>query len=138
MFQHPSGYQVEAKEEVIRTALEKLHPLWPRGLRIGTVFPDIRHVMDDLHLLHRNGLIELRCIEPAEFDVCPEPLNKSESRRGYTTSPYHTREDIPTEGETDHKHSNTRALEEHRLNESMHRKDLLLPYEPPTTMGAIL
>jgi SAM-dependent methyltransferase len=100
MFQHPSGYQVEAKEEVIRTALEKLQPLWPRGLRIGAVFPDVRHVMDDLKLLHRNGLIELRCIEPAEFGVCPEPLNRLEGRRGgYATSPYHTREDIPTEFE---------------------------------------
>lgn len=139
MFQHPSGFQVEAKEEIIRTALEKLHPLWPRGLGIGTVFPDVRHVMDDLQLLHRNGLIELRCIEPAGFGVCPEPLNNLENRRGgYATSPYHTRKDIPTEFDADRKHSNTRALEEHGLDDSMRRKDQLLPYEPSTTKGAIL
>ncbi len=69
MFQHPSGYQVEAKVAVMVTALKRLQPLWPRGLRIGAVFPDVSKVMDDLKLLQRNGLIELRCIEPGEFGV---------------------------------------------------------------------
>ena len=34
--------------------------------------------MDDLKLLQRNGLIELRCIEPGEFGVCrtPEQIGK--------------------------------------------------------------
>ena len=93
MFQHPSGYQVEAKEEVIVTALKRLQPLWPRGLRIGAVFPDVSQVMDDLKLLQRNGLIELRCIEPYEFGVCPDSLHRLESHYGsYVTTPYHTRE----------------------------------------------
>ena len=97
MFQHPSGYQVEAKEEVICAALRRLRQLWPRGLRIGAVFPDVSHVMDDVKLLHRNGLIELRCLEPGDFRVNRDSLNRLESRfGGYVTSPYHTRESIPT------------------------------------------
>jgi len=98
MFQHPSGYQVEAKEEVIRTALQALHPLWPRGVRIGEVFPNIAQVMDDLKLLHRNGLIELRCIEPGVYGACSDRLNKLEAHWGeYVTTPYHTREAVPSE-----------------------------------------
>jgi SAM-dependent methyltransferase len=136
MFQHPTGYQVEAKEEVIRTGLEKLLPLWPKGLRVGEVFPDVSHVMEDLKLLHRNGLIELRCIEPTEFGVCPEQLNSLEVRRGgYATSPYHTREDFPTEFEADHRHTNTRSLGEHRLDEPVNRNGLLSPHA--ANMGAI-
>jgi SAM-dependent methyltransferase len=97
MFQHPSGCQVEAKEAIIVTALKRLQPLWPQGLRIGAVFPDVTQVMDDLILLQRNGLIELRCIEPGEFGVCPDSLNRLESHYGgYVTTPYHTREAVPT------------------------------------------
>ncbi len=95
MFQHPSGYQVEAKEEVIRTALEKLQPLWPRGLRIDRVFPDVRHVMDDLKLLHRNGLIELRCTEPSDLEFHHDRLKRWEVECGdYMTTPYHTLEAV--------------------------------------------
>jgi SAM-dependent methyltransferase len=96
MFQHPSGHQVEAKEAVVVTALKSLQLLWPQGLRIGTVFPDVTQVMDDLILLQRNGLIELRCIEPGEFGVCPDSLNRLEAcYGGYVTTPYHTREAVP-------------------------------------------
>lgn len=93
LFQHPSGYQVEAKEEPIRTALMRLQPLWPRGLRIAAAFSDVGQVMDDLKLLQRNGLIELRCIEPGDFGVPSHPLNElGEYGDGYITTPYHTRE----------------------------------------------
>jgi len=95
MFQHPSGYQVEAKDAVIVTALKRLQPLWPQGLPIGAVFPDVRQVMDDLLLLQRNGLIELRCSEPGTFGLCPDSLNRLESHYGgYVTTPYHTREAV--------------------------------------------
>jgi hypothetical protein len=108
MFQHPSGYRVEAKVAVMVTALKRLQPLWPRGLRIGAVFPDVSKVMDDLKLLQRNGLIELRCIEPGEFSVGRTPLNSLESRWGnYVTSPYHTLEAVPSEFEADHIEMNT-------------------------------
>jgi len=98
MFQHPSGYQVEAKVAVMVTALKRLQSLWPRGLRIGAVFPDVSKVMDDLKLLQRNGLVELRCIEPGEFGIDQTALNRLESRwDDYVTSPYHTRGVVPSE-----------------------------------------
>jgi len=92
LFQHPSGFQVEAKEEVIRQALERLQPLWPRGLPVAAVFSDVGRVMDDLMLLHRNGLIELRCVDTDHRGVSAEPLETLEAGRGgYFTTPYHTR-----------------------------------------------
>src|SRR5262249_33310076 len=63
MFKHPTGYEVEAKEEFTHEALKRLQPFWPRGLRITETFSDVRQAAEDLRLLHRNGLIELRCIE---------------------------------------------------------------------------
>ena len=97
MFQHPSGYQVEAKEEIVQSAFETLTPLWPVGLRIGALFPDVEHVMDDLRLLHRNGLVELR-VETCDWGVSPEPLRGLETLRGnYFTTPYHTRQAIGCE-----------------------------------------
>jgi SAM-dependent methyltransferase len=93
MLQHPSGYQVEAKETAILIAMKKLQPLWPRGLRVQEVFPDVGHVMADLRLLHRNGLIELRCIEPSKFGVSGDLLHSLESDWGGSkTTAYHTRE----------------------------------------------
>ena len=77
------------------TALKRLQLLWPQSLRIEAVFPDVSQVMDDLKLLQRNGLIELRCIEPGEFGVCPDSLHRLESHYGgYVTTPYHTREAV--------------------------------------------
>ena len=97
MYQHPSGYQVEAKETVMQCALNRLLPIWPRGLPISEVFPDVGQVRDDLELLHRNGLIELRCVEPGECGVDPERLNRLEaSWGGYITTAYHTLE-LPVE-----------------------------------------
>lgn len=108
MFQHPSGYQVEAKEVVIRTALSRLQLLWPRGVRIGDSFPDVAQVMDDVKLLHRNGLIELRCIEPGEWGKHSNPLNRLEAVwGGYVTTPYHTREAVPVEFDTDDIYTST-------------------------------
>jgi hypothetical protein len=95
MFQHPSGYQVEAKEEVMRVALTLLQPLWPSGLRVGEVFPDVGGVIDDLKLLQRNGLIELRYVEDVGFGLSSDPLNRLEAQNGgYITTPYHTREAV--------------------------------------------
>lgn len=96
MFQHPSGYTVEAKEEVISAAFIRLQRCWPEGLRIGDVFDDVEHVMDDLKLLQRNGLIEIRCPDRREFAGPPDPLNKMEAAHGdYVTTPYHTRDAVP-------------------------------------------
>ena len=95
MLQHPSGFQFDVKQEVVRTVLTKLRTLWPRGQPIGATFPNVSRVMDELLLLHRNGLIELRCVEPAEFGVRGGPLNKIEAQDGYITTPYHTCGAVP-------------------------------------------
>ena len=93
MFMHTSGYQVEAKDQVMRAALETLSPRWPRGLPVRSLFPDVDLVRDDLTLLHRNGLIELRCSEPEEPADNAERLRQLEREKdGYFTTPYHTRQ----------------------------------------------
>ena len=108
LFQHPSGYQVEAKTADMVTGLNALQLLWPRGVRIGALFTHMRQIMDDLKLLQRNGLIELRCIEPGEFSVSRTSLNRLESRWGdYVTSAYHTREAVPSEFNADHVETKT-------------------------------
>lgn len=97
-FQHPSGYEVEAKEVGMQTALMRMRAQWPKGMRTGDLFPDLQRVMDDLELLHRNGLIELRCVEAGDLAGSPEALIGAEARHGdYVTTAYHTREAIPGE-----------------------------------------
>jgi hypothetical protein len=49
--------------------------------------------MDDLHLLHRNGLIELRGVEMSDCPPDAAELRKFEiANGGYVTTAYHTRE----------------------------------------------
>ena len=91
LFKHPSGYEVEAKEECMETALTQLSPLWPRGLRVESLFASVGQVADDLKLLQRNGLVELRCIEPGAWGVSEVALHRLEREwGGYVTTPYHT------------------------------------------------
>lgn len=94
MLQHPSGCQVAVTVEAVRTGLAKLPALWPRGLPVGATFSNVSRVMDELMLLQRNGLIELRCIEPGDFRVRGGPLNGMEAPDGYITTPYHTCETV--------------------------------------------
>ena len=52
--------------------------------------------MDDLKLLQRNGLIELRCIEPGDFEESRDRLSRLEIEfGGYVTTPYHVLEAVP-------------------------------------------
>ena len=91
IFKHPSGYEVEAKEDFMQSALTKLQTVWPRGLRVREIFMDVQQVEEDLRLLHRNGLIELRCVEPGDWGVDGGVLNRLERDWGsYYTTPYHT------------------------------------------------
>jgi SAM-dependent methyltransferase len=98
IFRHPSGYEVEAKESGMQAALTQLRAQWPQGMRIAEVFPDVASVMDDLKLLHQNGLIELRCREPDQHGRPAEILNRMQAQRGSCiTTAYHTREAVPAD-----------------------------------------
>lgn len=91
MFRHPTGYEVEANERYMQEGFEKLYTQWPRGLKVASTFPLTGDVVEDLKLLQRNGLIELRCIEPGDFGIDGGPLNQLEIEwGGYYTTPYHT------------------------------------------------
>jgi SAM-dependent methyltransferase len=95
VFRHPTGYEVEAKESYIADALDRLRPLWPAGRRVAEVFSDVPRSIDDLRLLHQNGLIELRCVEPDSFGVDGSPLHQLEREwGGYLTRPDHRTERI--------------------------------------------
>ena len=94
ILQHPSGHYVEVDQEDDLTAFTKLQTLWPRGVPVRETFPIESGMMDELMLLHRNGFIELRCIEPGDFEVSAGPLNKMEADDGYITTPYHVCEDV--------------------------------------------
>ena len=77
--------------QIIRKSLIKLQPLWPRGLSIGSLFADIPDVRGDIEWLLRYQLIELRCIEPGDFETGPEPLHALEkSLRNSSTSAWHS------------------------------------------------
>ena len=90
MFEHPGGYRVEAKEPAVANALLRLRGLWPNGLPVSHLFDDVNPVGEDLQLLYRNGLVELRWHEPDAVD--PQPLNRLEAQwNGGATTAYHTR-----------------------------------------------
>lgn len=89
-FRHWSGCEVEAREPAIDAALRRLHPLWPRGERVAALVPEVPRVMDDLCLLHRHGLVELRCGGAIDFPSDASPLHTLERAwGGYITTPHH-------------------------------------------------
>jgi len=90
-FKHASGQVIETCKESIHHALLKLQPLWPRGLRINSLFPDIADVRKDIEWLLHFQLVELRCIEPGDFEEPPDLLHALEkSLRNIATTPWHT------------------------------------------------
>lgn len=97
-FRHPSGYEVEAAEDPMCSALVHLHEVWPRGERVEALFSDLGVVREDLLLLQLNGLVELRSVEPADFGVEPGALHRLEAPHGYHTTPHHTLCDGPASG----------------------------------------
>jgi hypothetical protein len=87
---HPSGYEVEARSESIAAVLRRLQPLWPRGLRLDEAFADLAGVIDDVQLLHRNGMIQIHLVDLDHFASDPGPLHGLErDRGGFTTSRRH-------------------------------------------------
>lgn len=90
-FSGPSGEEIEITHQRFSEILRDLQPMWPRGRRIGSLFTDVAEVKESLEYMLGQQLIELRCIEPGDFDVSPEPLNALEqSLRNISTSPWHT------------------------------------------------
>jgi SAM-dependent methyltransferase len=88
-FDHPCGHEVVVKSDAITNALRLLSVRRPRGSRLDELFPNVAAVIDDLRLLHRNGMIELRVAEP----LLPPGADQSlqlERRTGYATTAYHT------------------------------------------------
>ncbi len=65
--------------------------MWPRGRQVKSLFTDLEDVREDLEWLLHHELIEIRCIEPGDFQVAPEPLNDLEkSPRNIFTSAWYT------------------------------------------------
>jgi SAM-dependent methyltransferase len=94
LFRHSSGMEVGVRREPLASALETLPALWPRGARASELFagPDRGGVMEDLCWLHRQGVVELRLVEPPADCPASEPLNQRERAWGVpATTPYHTR-----------------------------------------------
>ena len=90
-FDHPSGREVEVRSQSIATALRMLQVEWPKGRRLDALFPDVCEVADDLKLLHRHGMIELRMREPEGIASQSTALREIECRYSdHTTSEYHT------------------------------------------------
>jgi SAM-dependent methyltransferase len=88
-FQHPAGFQVEAREPPMWRALDALGAVWPRGLPAREVLEDVHRSAEDLLLLQRHGAIELRLVEP-ESPLVASELCQRELRWGaYSTDPYH-------------------------------------------------
>lgn len=93
-YQHPNGYQVEAKNNELAKALNRLYELWPRSAPVDTLLQgDLQH-MEDLLLLHNNGLVELR-LESAPNEPERARLNQLNQLEvawgGYYTTPNHQR-----------------------------------------------
>jgi len=90
VFLAPGGGEIEVTDEPVRQALKTLHPEWPRGRRVDSLFTDVGQAREPLEYMLRNQLIELRCIEPGDFGVAAEPLNALEkSLRNISTSAWH-------------------------------------------------
>lgn len=91
VFRQPSGREIETTDQSVCEALLKLQKTCPRGMRIRELFPDVAASRENIEYLLHNELIELRCIEPGDFDTPEGPLNKLEqSLRNISTSPWHT------------------------------------------------
>ena len=99
-FLHANGETVDVSEESMRVGLDGLAAIWPRGRRVSERFADVAANVDDLRLLHRFGLIDLRAVEPADFAV-GDPSNRlnalEATERRELTSAYHRRSPTPTD-----------------------------------------
>ncbi len=88
-FDHPYGHEVVVKSDAIAKALRLLSVRRPHGCRLDELFADVAAVIDDIRLLHRNGMIELRMAEPL-VPARAERWLQLERGIGYATTAYHT------------------------------------------------
>lgn len=98
-FDHPSGQRVDVTDARVIEGLSALAGSWPRGVRVRDAFASFAEHVDDLQLLHRFGMLELRCVEPGEFGPAEGAgrLHELEARtRGEITTAYHRRVAAPT------------------------------------------
>jgi SAM-dependent methyltransferase len=63
-FRHAGGQTVDVTDAAMREGLLEIAAIWPRGRRVSELFADVAAIADDLALLHRFGLAELRCVGP--------------------------------------------------------------------------
>ena len=97
LFEHPfSHVQVETSGLAMHPALHRLHAEWPAGAPVAALFDDVASVMEDVLLLHRNGLIDLRLSAFNEAVDGSQPLTCWEAERGYATTRHHQRVDLTT------------------------------------------
>jgi hypothetical protein len=90
-FRHPSGYEVEARTAEMRRAFINLAPLWPEGRPLGQLFARVREVADDLKLLMRSGLIDLRIAGRSAAARSRPPFTaRDEALGAYRVTAYHT------------------------------------------------
>ncbi len=90
-FVHPSGYEVEVTEDALCDVLRDLRTRWPRGRAIAEAFDDASPLMDDLLLLQRSGMLDLRYEGDALEGLDGEALHHHETQWGhYRTSPHHS------------------------------------------------
>lgn len=92
LFRHASGYEVSVTAEPVRGMLRALLPHWPRGERLGEALPGADAYAEDLLLLHRHNLIDLRLVEPEHSHPDPRLASFEEKWGGYVTDPYHRHE----------------------------------------------
>jgi SAM-dependent methyltransferase len=91
-FAHPCGVQVEVKTTSLCDALRKLQSLWPHGVPMKQLFTVSESVMEDLMLLHRNGLVDIRYMAPDDGDPHDNGDEPVLVFNGHVTNRYHCRE----------------------------------------------
>jgi len=90
---HPNGYEVDVSHPALAAALDRLGPRWPAAEPLAVLLDNPAQHRDDLLLLHRHGLVELRLPQaPPAGAQGPNRLNPLERQWGsYYTNAIHQR-----------------------------------------------
>lgn len=90
-FEHPNGTEVTVQEAEVVAGLRSLAERWPQARPVGDAFPDVAGVLDDLVLLHANGLVELRSPEVGPVPAPGELARLEVEQHGHWTDARHHR-----------------------------------------------